>query len=316
MEEKIPAGAPVPGENKMGVLPVGKLLATMAVPMMISMLFQAFYNIVDSIFVARLSQDAMNAVSLAFPLQMLVISVAGGTGVGMNALLSRALGQKRQDLADRAANTGIFLSLCSCVVFALIGVFLGRPFFELQTQNQAIVDYGSAYIGICLGLSVACFSQFCLERLLQSTGRTGLAMTTQIIGALTNIVLDPILIFGLLGAPRLEVAGAAVATVSGQALAAVVALILNIKCNPDVHIRVKEIRPDKQMIRDIYKIGIPSIIMQSIGSVMTFTMNRLLCQLRRSHVPLVPCRRLRPEGPCPQRSHREHEDARGGHQSR
>ena len=276
MEEKIPAGAPVPGENKMGVLPVGKLLATMAVPMMISMLFQAFYNIVDSIFVARLSQDAMNAVSLAFPLQMLVISVAGGTGVGMNALLSRALGQKRQDLADRAANTGIFLSLCSCVVFALIGVFLGRPFFELQTQNQAIVDYGSAYIGICLGLSVACFSQFCLERLLQSTGRTGLAMTTQIIGALTNIVLDPILIFGLLGAPRLEVAGAAVATVSGQALAAVIALILNIKCNPDVHIRVKEIRPDKQMIRDIYKIGIPSIIMQSIGSVMTFTMNRIL----------------------------------------
>lgn len=276
MEEKIPAGAPVPGENKMGVLPVGKLLATMAVPMMISMLFQAFYNIVDSIFVARLSQDAMNAVSLAFPLQMLVISVAGGTGVGMNALLSRALGQKRQDLADRAANTGIFLSLCSCVVFALIGVFLGRPFFELQTQNQAIVDYGSAYIGICLGLSVACFSQFCLERLLQSTGRTGLAMTTQIIGALTNIVLDPILIFGLLGAPRLEVAGAAVATVSGQALAAVIALILNIKCNPDVHIRVKDIRPDKQMIRDIYKIGIPSIIMQSIGSVMTFTMNRIL----------------------------------------
>ena len=220
MEEKIPSGAPAPGENKMGVLPVGKLLTTMAVPMMISMLFQAFYNIVDSIFVARLSQDAMNAVSLAFPLQMLVISVAGGTGVGMNALLSRALGQKRQDLADRAANTGIFLSLCSCVVFALIGVFLGRPFFELQTQNQAIVDYGSAYIAICLGLSVACFSQFCLERLLQSTGRTGLAMTTQIIGALTNIALDPILIFGLLGAPRMEVAGAAVATVSVSVVSA------------------------------------------------------------------------------------------------
>ena len=276
MEEKIPAAGRAPRENKMGVLPEGKLLATMAVPMMISMLFQAFYNIVDSIFVARLSQDAMNAVSLAFPLQMLVISVAGGTGVGMNALLSRALGQKRQDLADRAANTGIFLSLCSCVVFALIGVFLGRPFFELQTQNQAIVDYGSAYIGICLGLSVACFSQFCLERLLQSTGRTGLAMTTQIIGALTNIALDPILIFGLLGAPRMEVAGAAVATVSGQALAAVVALVLNIKYNPDIHIRAKEIRLDKHIAGEIYKIGIPSIIMQSIGSVMTFTMNRIL----------------------------------------
>ena len=276
MEEKIPAAGAAPRENKMGVLPVGKLLATMAVPMMISMLFQAFYNIVDSIFVARLSQDAMNAVSLAFPLQMLVISVAGGTGVGMNALLSRSLGEKRQDLADRTANTGIFLSLCSCVVFAVIGVCLGRPFFLLQTQNQAIVDYGTAYIGICLGLSVACFSQFCLERLLQSTGRTGLAMITQIVGAVTNIVLDPILIFGLLGAPRLEVAGAAVATVSGQFLAAGLALILNLKCNPEIHIRAKDIRLDKHIAAEIYKIGVPSIIMQSIGSVMTFTMNRIL----------------------------------------
>ena len=276
MEEKIPTAPAAPRENQMGVLPVGRLLATMAVPMMISMLFQAFYNIVDSIFVARISQDAMNAVSLAFPLQMLVVAVAGGTGVGMNALLSRSLGEKRQDMADRAANTGIFLSLCSCVVFALIGVLLGRPFFLLQTRNPAIVDYGTAYIGICLGLSVACFSQFCLERLLQSTGRTGLAMASQIVGAVTNIILDPILIFGLLGAPRLEVAGAAIATVAGQFLAATLALILNVKCNPDIHIRAKEIRPDKQIIKEIYKIGIPSMIMQAIGSVMTFTMNRIL----------------------------------------
>ena len=275
-ENKTPAAGGVLRENKMGVLPEGKLLATMAVPMMISMLFQALYNIVDSVFVAMLSQDAMNAVSLAFPLQTLVIAVAGGTGVGMNALLSRSLGEKKQEMADRAANTGIFLNLCSCVVFALIGIFLGRPFFALQTQNQAIVDYGAAYIGICLGLSVACFSQFCLERLLQSTGRTSLSMITQIIGALTNIILDPILIFGLFGAPRLEVAGAAVATVAGQALAAVVALILNLKCNPDIHIRAKEIRLDRHIAGEIYKIGIPSMIMQAIGSIMTFTMNRIL----------------------------------------
>ena len=276
MEQKTPAAGAAPRENKMGVLPEGKLLATMAVPMMISMLFQALYNIVDSVFVAKLSQDAMNAVSLAFPLQTLVIAVAGGTGVGMNALLSRSLGEKKQEMADRAANTGIFLNLCSCVVFALIGVLLGRPFFELQTQNQVIVDYGASYIAICLGLSVACFSQFCMERLLQSTGRTSLSMITQIIGAVTNIILDPILIFGLLGAPRLEVAGAAIATVAGQTLAAVVGLILNLKCNPDIHIRAKEIRLDKHIAGEIYKIGIPSIIMQAIGSIMTFTMNRIL----------------------------------------
>ena len=276
MEQKPPAAGAAPRENKMGVLPEGKLLATMAVPMMISMLFQALYNIVDSVFVAKLSQDAMNAVSLAFPLQTLVIAVAGGTGVGMNALLSRSLGEKKQEMADRAANTGIFLNLCSCMVFALIGVLLGRPFFELQTQNQVIVDYGASYIAICLGLSAACFSQFCMERLLQSTGRTSLSMITQIIGAVTNIILDPILIFGLLGAPRLEVAGAAIATVAGQTLAAVVGLILNLTCNPDIHIRAKEIRLDKHIAGEIYKIGIPSIIMQAIGSIMTFTMNRIL----------------------------------------
>lgn len=276
MGNRTPAAGAAPQENKMGVLPVGKLLAGMAVPMMISMLFQALYNVVDSVFVAMLSQDAMNAVSLAFPLQTLVIAVASGTGVGMNALLSRSLGEKRQEMADRAANTGIFLYLCSFVAFALIGVLVGRPFFELQTENQAIIDYGADYITICLGCSLGCFCQFCLERLLQSTGRTGLSMITQIIGAVTNIILDPILIFGLFGAPRMEVAGAAVATVAGQFLAAIVALILNLKCNPDVHIRLKEIRLDKHIAKEIYQIGIPSIIMQSIGSIMTFTMNRIL----------------------------------------
>jgi putative MATE family efflux protein len=273
MENKIPAA---PQENKMGVMPVGKLLANMAVPMMISMLFQALYNVVDSIFVAKLSQDAMNAVSLAFPLQMLTIALGGGTGVGMNALLSRSLGEKRQEAADRAANTGIFLFLCCAVFFAVIGLTVSRPFFLAQTENMAIVEYGTAYLSICLIFSVGIFSQFCFERLLQSTGRTGLATITQLTGAITNIILDPIMIFGLFGFPRLEVAGAAVATVAGQLVAACVGLVMNLKYNKDIHIRAKHIRWHSTTAKEIYRVGLPSIFMQSIGSVMTFTMNQIL----------------------------------------
>ena len=264
------------GENKMGVLPEGRLLAGMAVPMMISMLFQALYNVVDSVFVAMLSQDAMNAVSLAFPLQTLMIAVAGGTGVGMNALVSRSLGEKRQEFADHAANVGIFLSLCSAVLFAVIGVTLGRPFFLAQTENPVIVRYGADYIGVCLGASVGLFSQFCFERLLQATGRTKLSMISQIVGAAVNIVMDPILIFGLLGFPRLEVAGAAIATVLGQLLAAGMALFLNLRHNPELHFRRRFLRWNGVIAREIYRIGVPSIIMQSIGSVMTFGINKIL----------------------------------------
>lgn len=263
-------------ENKMGVLPVGKLLFSMAVPMMISMLVQALYNVVDSVFVAQLSQEALNAVSLAFPLQNLMIAVGGGTAVGINALLSRSLGERRQEMADKAANTGIFLALCSFVVFAIIGITLSRTFFLAQIKNPVVVEYGTSYASICLGLSIGLFCQFCFERLLQSTGRTTLAMTTQLIGALINIVLDPILIFGLLGAPRLEVAGAAIATVAGQIVAAIIAVILNLKCNPDIHIRLDEIRWNRHIAGEIYRVGLPSIVMQSIGSVMTFGLNKIL----------------------------------------
>ena len=263
-------------ENKMGVQPIGKLLAGMAVPMMISMLVQAFYNIVDSIFVARISENALTAVSLAFPLQSLCIAVGSGTAVGMNAVLSRSLGEKRQEMVDKSANTGIFLFLCSYLVFALIGLFFVRPFFLAQTDDPEIVAHGVSYSTICLTLSVGIFMQFCFERLLQSTGRTNLAMVTQIIGAVTNIILDPILIFGLFGMPRLEVAGAAIATVSGQLLAATVALIMNRKKNPEVHLRLKLIRFDRAIAGEIYRVGLPSIIMQSIGSVMTFCMNKIL----------------------------------------
>ena len=277
MNDQTSAAGAAPRENKMGVLPVGRLLASMAIPMMISMLVQAMYNVVDSVFVSRISENALNAVSLAFPLQNLMIAVGAGTAVGINALLSRSLGEKRQDMADRAAGTGIFLSLCNAVVFACIGIFLSRAFFMSQAKSvPEIVEMGTAYTRICLGLSVGLFCQFCFERLLQSTGRTVLAMATQMIGAVINIVLDPVFIFGLCGMPRLGVTGAAVATVLGQFVGALLAILLNLKRNPDIHIRLRLIRPDRRVAKEIYRVGIPSIVMQSIGSVMTFGMNKIL----------------------------------------
>lgn len=263
-------------ENKMGVMPVGKLLAGMAIPMMISMLVQAFYNVVDSIFVARISENALSAVSLAFPLQNLMIAFGGGTAVGMNALLSRSLGEQRQELVDRAANTGIFLSIISAIVFAFIGAFLSRPFFNAQTDVSEIVNYGTQYSTICLVGSIGIFSQFCFERLLQSTGKTSLAMITQLIGAVINIILDPILIFGMFGAPRLEVAGAAYATIIGQIVAAAIAIVINIKVNHEIHLSLRKIRWDTEVARRIYNVGFPSILMQSVGSVMNFFLNKIL----------------------------------------
>lgn len=260
----------------MGVMSTGKLLFSMAVPMMLSMLVQAFYNIVDSVFVAKLSENALTAVSLAFPLQNLMIAFGAGTAVGINALLSKALGAKKQDDVDRTANVGIFMSLCCSVLFALIGIFLSRPFFSIQTDIAEIIDYGTDYVSICLTFSFGIFSQFCFERLLQSTGRTILATVTQLIGAIINIILDPILIFGYLGFPAMGVKGAAVATVAGQIVAAIVAVIMNVKFNPDVHLRLKDIRWHKETVKGIYKVGFPSIIMQSIGSVMTFGLNNIL----------------------------------------
>ena len=277
MRNNTPAPGTAPGENKMGVQPVGRLLAGMAIPMMISMLVQALYNVVDSVFVSRISENAFNAVGLAFPLQNLMIAVGAGTAVGINALLSRSLGEKKQDMADRAAGTGIFLSLCSAVVFALIGIFLSRPFFMAQAKTvPEIVEMGTSYTRICLGLSVGLFCQFCFERLLQSTGRTMLSMVTQLIGAVINIILDPVFIFGLCGMPKMGVTGAAVATVLGQFVGALLAILLNLKYNPEIRIRLRLIRWDKPVVREIYRVGVPSIVMQSIGSVMTFGMNKIL----------------------------------------
>ena len=265
-----------PAENKMGVLPVGKLLFTMAVPMVASMLFQALYNVVDSIFVARLGQDALNAVSLALPLQNLMIAVGGGLGVGMNALLSRSLGEKKFENADRAANTTVLLAILASIIFAFIGIFLSRPFFALQTTNENIVRYGTEYTSICLGLSFGIYLQFTAERMLQATGRTVHSMCTQVLGALINMILDPILIFGLFGFPRLEVAGAAIATVTGQIVAASVGLIVNVKMNHDIHLRLRLIRWHSWTVKEIFRVGLPSMMMMSVGSVTTFTMNKIL----------------------------------------
>lgn len=274
-------------ENKMGTAPVGRLLVGMAVPMMISMLVQAFYNVVDSVFVAQISENALNAVSLAFPLQNIMIAFGGGTALGMNAILSRFLGEKNFEDANRAANTGIFLTIITSLVCMIIGIFLTRPFFNLMTDVREIVGYGTSYGSICLIFSFGIFSQFCFERLLQSTGKTTLSMVTQLIGAITNIVLDPIFIFhkgqalfgGAFHMPfglGLEVAGAAWATITGQIVAAIVAIILNVTVNREIKISLKLIRPDREIVGRIYKIGFPSILMQSVGSIMTFSLNKIL----------------------------------------
>ena len=255
-------------ENKMGTMPVNKLLINMALPMMISMLVQALYNIVDSIFVARISEEALTAVSMAFPMQNLMIGVAGGVGVGTNALLSRALGEGRHEEADKMAVQGIFITACSYIIFLAIGLFFAREFFVIQGANEVIADYGYDYLSVILIVSFGCLFQMIFERLLQATGRTFYSMITQGTGAIINIILDPILIFGLFGAPKLGIVGAAAATVAGQIVAAVMAVIFNIKVNKEIHITFKGFRPSGKRIGNILFIGIPS--------VMTFCMNKIL----------------------------------------
>ena len=265
-------------ENKMGVMPIPKLLITMSLPMILSMLIQALYNVVDSMFVAQLSEDALTAVSLTFPVQNLIIAISVGTGVGINALLSRYLGEHRYDRANAVAKNGIFITLISSALFAVIGVLSSHFFFTTQTNNPVIIKYGTVYMFIISLFSCGCFMQITLERLLQATGKTIYNMITQGTGAVVNIILDPILIFGLFGFPRLEVAGAAIATITGQLVAVSMSLYFNYKKNTEINLSIKNFRPCLLTIKEIYKIGVPSIIMQSIASVMTFGMNRILME--------------------------------------
>ena len=263
-------------ENKMGVMPVGKLLFTMSLPIMISMLVQALYNVVDSMFVARVSENALTALSIAFPIQNLMIAVSVGLGVGLNAVVSRALGAKDTKGVNRAATNGIMLMFICGLIFMLGGATLVRPYFEMQTDIEEIVTSGIDYTSIVMIGSMGVFMQILFERLLQSTGRTMLTMFSQGVGAIINIIFDPIFIFGYFGFPKMGVAGAAYATILGQWVAALLGLILNIRKNPEVSISMKGFKPHGATIRLILSIGIPSVVMQSIGSVMTFLMNQIL----------------------------------------
>ena len=264
-------------ENKMGYMPERKLLLSMSLPMMISMFVQAMYNIVDSIFVSRISEAALTGVSLAFPLQTIMFAVAAGTGVGVNALVSRALGAKDSKRANEFAVNGLFVYLLSYLVMLVLGLTIVKPFFNMQTSadQKEIMELGSTYLTICMTLSFGIYGQFIFERLLQATGRTFLTMLTQGIGAVINIIMDPVLIFGL----KMGIAGAAYATVLGQIVAAVLAFIFNQKKNEDIRLNLKGFRPSGHIIGEIYKIGVPSIFMQAIGSVMTTGMNLILMGL-------------------------------------
>ena len=265
-------------ENKMGVMPVGKLLVNMALPMIISMMVQALYNVVDSIYVSRISESAVTALSLAFPVQNLQIGFAVGIGVGVNSLLSKSLGEKNQERANYTAGNGIVLMLLGGIAFFLFGMFGVRPYFEIQSTVYETVEGGIVYTRICSMLAVGLFIQILGERLLQSTGRTVHSMIGQASGAITNIVLDPVFIFGVpaLGIPAMGIAGAAVATVIGQWVGAAIVWYFNFRQNPDVHLGFKYLRLHKKVVGPILTVGIPSIVMNSIGSLMNFGMNQIL----------------------------------------
>ena len=267
-------------ENKMGTMSIGKLVFNMSLPMMVSMLVQALYNIVDSIFVAKLSENALTAVSLAFPLQTLLIAVGTGTGVGMNALLSKSLGEKNFKKANKTATNAAFIYAFSYIVFLILGFTIVKPFYRSQvgSADAEIMTMGVDYLSTVMIFSFGIFTQVFFERLLTATGRTIFSMISQLSGALTNIILDPILIFGMFGFPKMGVTGAAVATVIGQCVAGIVAGTCNHKFNHEVKFEFKGFRPDLKIIGTIYAVGIPSIIMQSIGSIMTYCMNRILIE--------------------------------------
>ena len=265
-----------PKENKLGTMPLGKLLVHMALPLIISMLVQALYNVVDSIYVSRISESAVTALSLAFPVQNLMIGFATGVGVGVNSLFSRSLGERNQERANRTACNGIVLALISMVLFMLFGLFLSKPFFASQSTVAETVNGGASYIMICTVFSGGIFLEILNERLLQGTGRAFYSMITQTTGAVLNIVLDPIFIFGWFGVPEMGIAGAAVATVIGQWVAAALAIFFNFRINHDVQFSLSGLKLHKPIVRQILNVGIPSIVMMGIGSVMVYGMNAIL----------------------------------------
>ncbi|MEG0793569.1 MAG: MATE family efflux transporter [Lachnospiraceae bacterium] len=263
-------------ENKMGHMPVNRLLITISTPIIISMLLQAVYNIVDSIFVAKINDYAFTAVSMAFTIQNLMIALGAGTGVGVSALLSKSLGEKNFKRADKVASISLLLGVINAFVFFVFGLFFTGWFFRIQTNIPQIIKYGEQYLSIVCMCSIGIFMQFAFERMLMSTGKTVHSMLTQISGVIINIILDPILIFGLFGMPKMGVTGAALATVIGQIVAMGFGLYINLKVNKEIHLHITQIIPERFLLKEIYKVAIPSILMGSIGSVMTFCMNQIL----------------------------------------
>ena len=260
----------------MGTMPVNRLLMKISLPIMASMLVQALYNVVDSVFVARIGEDALTAVSLAFPLQNVMIAIGTGTGVGINALLSKSLGERNYKEADNAALNGLFLAVLSWLVFLVLGLLFSRFYFETQTSDTRIIAHGVDYLMICTVFSFGLFGQITLERLLQSTGKSVYAMISQGAGAIINIILDPIMIFGYFGFPPMGVAGAAIATVIGQTCGMLLGIWFNVKKNSDITLRLRGFRPKAGTIKRIYAVGLPAMTMGSLGSVMVFGMNRIL----------------------------------------
>ena len=260
----------------MAVQPEGKLLFGMGAPLAVSMMIQAVYNIVDSIFVSYLGENALTAVSLSFPIFMLMISVAVGTGVGINSLISRRLGAKRHEEAEHAAGNGFTLMLISMLVFVLFGIFGTRPFMRAYTANPETLEYGVTYLSIIMTCSVGLFMQIYCERIMQSQGQNFYVMLVQISGAVFNIIFDPILIFGLLGFPKLGMAGAAIATVGGQILSMLISFVLIFSKKNEVRLRAKNLRLKGPVVKEIYTVGAPSIILQALGTVMTLALNGIL----------------------------------------
>ena len=264
-------------ENKMGTMGINKLLLSMSIPMMISMIVQALYNIVDTMFVSRLGQDALTALSLAFPVQNLLIAVSVGTGVGVNAFLSRSLGEKNFKRANKVADNGVFLALLSSIIVMVLGFLAVKPYFKSFGSSDSVIALGTDYLSICMIFSIGLFGQVMFEKLLQSTGKTVLSMVVQLLGAVINIILDPILIYGMLFFPKMGVSGAALATVIGQIFSMILGFLINAKFNTEISFSLKGcIIPDKDIIKRIYAVGIPSIVMASIGSVMTTCINQIM----------------------------------------
>lgn len=264
-------------ENKMGTMPVLKLILNMSLPMMASMLIQALYNIVDSFFVAKLDGNAMTALGLCFPIQMLIMAFGNGMAIGVNSLVSKSLGEKNHEKANKIAMNGVFLAAVNAVVFAIAGLTLVKPYFAIiNTDSVAIKEYGIDYLTINCTCAFAIYLQIIFERLLQSTGKTIFSMITQGVGAIINIILDPIMIFGLIGFPAMGVKGAAIATICGQLVAGILGIIFNLCFNKELSLKIKNLKPDLKIIKNVYAIGLPSIIMMSIGSVMNAGINAIL----------------------------------------